>query len=288
MGHLDPCSMRGDEPILMGRSRVSGSQAYHLWGSVAPGAGTQETYSAIGSNAQVFHGCHFDGGLWQVTTTCNEYVRVDGEGSLSPLNDTALTVTPAGVDPGHPQSQLSLRITADDGVDKRQFEIDANQSITIVAQMVCVDWVGPSGMVDVQNLTAAQLAPLTRTGMVLDSFLGVSLSRIEATPGSNSSAVLTRTIFVPRDTRASVVVPRYAKSVTIYQEPLLGVASVMWTMTYGDPNGVSGFMTVGSLPFIPGQRRTQPGSDLPNVSHLWTDIDAANDRFFLLRYTIQP
>ena len=191
-----------------------------------------------------------------------------------------------------PEGKVILReerkMTFYAGSPNRMFDMDANQSITVVAQSVCVDWLGPPGTLDVQYFTAAQRAAVPLTGMVVDSFLGVSLSRIEESPGENSTAVLTRHLYVPAATRGSIQIPPYAQEVTIYQAPTLGISSVMWTQTYGDPNGLSGSMAIGALPFIVGQRRTQQESTIPNASHLWTDIDPDTDRFYTLSFTIRP
>jgi len=286
MGHLDPCETSAR--IFSGRSSVAGGKGLHLWGAVAPITGLQSAYVEAGAGFQIFNDCPKSPGLWQITSAVAEYVRQSGEGSLLPLDETALTQTPVGVQPSHRRTQIQLRVNASDGTSGRMFDMDANQSITVVAQSVCVDWLGPPGTLDVQYFTAAQRAAVPLTGMVVDSFLGVSLSRIEESPGENSTAVLTRHLYVPAATRGSIQIPPYAQEVTIYQAPTLGISSVMWTQTYGDPNGLSGSMAIGALPFIVGQRRTQQESTIPNASHLWTDIDPDTDRFYTLSFTIRP
>ncbi len=279
-----------EKPIdfLGGRSIPLESRILHLWGSVAPGAGLQSQYVDATREGGIANQCReAHGGLWQITTTAKEYRR-SGEGPFLPLPDNAISQVPAGVAPFTLRTQVQLRVSANDGVDTREFDMDANQSITIVAAAnVCVKWLGPAGMLDVLNLPNNQ-RELPLSGMVIDAFLGVAVSRIEESPGDNSTVLLTRHLFVPDQTRASIAIPAYASEVTIYQEPTLGTASTMWTQTYGDPNGGSGFMSIGALPFIPGQRRTQQQSILPNASHLWTDIDPDFDRFYTLVWTIRP
>lgn len=283
-----PCPLPND-PLLYGaRSFPVGAKGVHLWGSIAPDA-TQATYTDPSIFAMLWRDCaDASGGLWQVTTTVKEYRRNVSDVATLPLPDTAISQVPAGVEPFTRRTVVQVRIQANDGADERLFDMDANQSISVVAQRVCVYWLGPSGMVDLLNFTAAQRESLRRTGMVIDAFLGLSLSRIEQQPGSNESVTLTRHLYVPAGSRGSIAIPPYARQVTIYQEPTLGSSSIMWTQTLGDPNGVSGFMTLAALPWIVGERKTEPEAVLPNASHLWSDVDNQSDRFFTLVWTIRP
>lgn len=162
--------------------------------------------------------------------------------------------------------------------------MDANQSITIVAQDVCIDWLGPAGTRDVQGWNAEQRANAPLSGLAIDCFLDISLTRIESAPGANSTVTLTKHLFVPAATIGAIAIPAYAQSVTISQEPTLGTASVMWTQIYGNP----AFLTLAALPFIPGQRQTTQQSLLSNASHLRTDIDPDFARFFTLAWVIRP
>lgn len=296
MDHGNNCAP--DLTGFAGRSEPVASRIFHLWGSISPG-GDQSTYLDPTRSAPVANMCRgHDGGVWQITTTAKEYRRLVEEGTALPLLDTAISDVPVGVDPFTRRTVVQLRVYASDGVDEREFEMDANQSITIVAQDVCAYWLGPrgetaggaddnTGMRDVLNLQGPE-RNLPRSGMVIDAFLGVSVSRIEQPPGHNSEVLLTKHLFVPEGERGSIAIPAYANRVTIYQEPTLGSSSVMWTQTLGDPNGVSGFMTLAALPFIVGERKTEPEAILPNASHLWSDIDNDADRFFTLVWTIRP
>lgn len=275
-------------PPIGARSLPVGSKGLHLWGSVAPGPDLFETWRDPTAYAQFMRDCvRTGGGLWQITSTAKEYRRVVSEGSLLPLPDIAISQIPPGVDPFTRRTVVQLRVQANDGADERVFDMDANQSVTIVAQDVCVYWLGPEGMIDLLNLGDGQ-RDLPLSGMVIDSFLGASISRIEQDPGNNSEVILTRHLYVPAATRGSTAIPSYAREVTIYQEPTLGTSSVMWTQTLGDPNGVSGSMTLAALPFIVGQRKTQPEAILPHASHLYTDIDPGFARFFTLVYVVRP
>lgn len=280
----------GAQPFAA-RSFPVGGKGLHLWGSTAPSGGTsvQATWVDPTVAVQFFRQCRAaTPGLWQITTTAKEYRRIASEGTLLPLPDTASSQIPPGVDPFTRRTIVQMRVHANDGADERVFDMDANQSIAVVAQEACVYWLGPAGMIDLLGEGNRTSPSLERTGLVIDSFLGVAISRIEQQPGDNSTVQLTRHLYVPAGTRGSIAIPPYAQAVQIFQEPTLGTASLLWTQTLGDPNGVSGFMTQASLPFIPGARRTQQESIIGNPSHLWTDLDPDFDRFYTLVWTIRP
>lgn len=288
---MDTPAPHPDDPrCYSARSFPVGAKGAHLFGSIATdGNEPQATYADPSIFGALWRDC-ISGipGLWQITTTAKEYRRLITEAGVVALPDTAISDIPAGVAPFTRRTVVQARVQANDGADERVFDMDANQSIAIVAQEVCVYWLGPSGMVDLLHFTAAQRNAITRSGMVIDCFFGLSLSRIEQQPGSNESVTLTRHLFVPATTRGSIAIPSYARAVTIFQEPTLGTSSVMWTQTLGDPNGGSGFMTLAALPFIPGERKTEPEELLPNASHLWSDVDNQFDRFFTISWLIRP
>lgn len=267
-------------PVVLGRSFSLGQRYSHLWASFS--AENHDTYADPVSGPQFFRDCADVGpGLFQITTTAVSYIRNVGEVPTLPVANIVNTQVPAGLNFTR-RTQFQLRVFANDGVDIRQFDMDANQSLAIVAQDVCIDWLGPPGTQDV-SVTAGT----TRVGLVQDCFLGAALSRIEGTPGANSTAILTRHLFVPADDQLSIEIPPYATEVTIYQEPTLGNSAVMWTQTAGDLNSAAGGLSMATLPFIPGQRRTQQQSILGNCTHLQSDADT-EDRFFTLVWTIRP
>lgn len=285
MDHSDPsCGPTAD---FGGRSFPIAARKYHVWASVAtPAMVTTDYVIPFVKGPQLFRECvPATPGTWQITTVALEYQRDGGEGALLPLPDTAVSDVPPGVPPPTRRTQMQLRVFANDGIDLREFDMDCNQSITIVAQDVCVHWLWPSNAVDVLNLQPPA-RDTTRTGLVVDAFVGASLSRIENAPGSNSTCSLTTHLSVAAGVQGVVEVPPYAQAVNIYQASALGNASVSWTQWYGNPNTAG--VEVGVLPFIPGLRRTQQGSYLPNVTHLRSDLDNDNARFYTLQWLIRP
>lgn len=287
MGHSSPWIACDGFPYL-GRSVVLGSKHTHLWGATASPTATRAAFQRFVQGDIFIPTCtHGPAGLFQITSAAREFQRASAEVTIFPLGDNAANQPPAGVDPPTLRTQVQLRVTANDGTSTRVFEMDCNQSICIVAQDVCVQWLGPVGTRDVQNWTTVQLAGAGLTGFVFDAFLEVGVSRIEAAPGDNSSVILTQHLPVPANTVPTIAIPAYAEAVTIYQAVTLGNASVMWTQHIGDPAGIAGSMEIGAIPFIPGQRKTQPNIELGHATHLQPDIDNA-ERFFTLVWTIRP
>jgi hypothetical protein len=274
-----------DSLDFLGRSFPVGSKLLHLWGSLTA-TGDQPAILDAVPGSQFFRACPPTfGGVWQITTTAIEYRRDAGEGTLLPLADIAISQVPAGLAFTR-RTVMQLQVFANDGVDTRMFFMDANQSITIVAQEVCVRWMAPPGTQDIEGRTVPADRNLPRAGLVIDAFVGTSLSRIEQPPGDNSSVIFTTHLAVPATVRGVVEIPPYAQEVTVYQAATTGTASVSWEQHYGNPN--TGSVEVGALPFMPGLRRTQPESGMFNASHLRTDIDPDNARFFSLRWVVRP
>lgn len=225
-----------------------------------------------------------DHGLWQVTTSVTEYLRSAQEGTLNPLQEQALNDPALGLPANFSRrSQIKLRIQCSDGVSKRQLDMDMNQSVMVVARKLCASWLYPAGTIDVTGLQT-EGAAFSRSGFVLDSFVGVSFTRCEEALGTET-AIFTTHLFVAAGAQGVAPIPAYARSVTIYQAASIGNASVMWTQTYGNPSVAS--IEIGALPFIAGARKTQPEEIVPDAQFLRSDIDNA-DRFFTLVWSIRP
>lgn len=273
---------------FLGRSVGIGSKYAHLWGASATPAATQANLLNNVQGDIFVPVCDSPGGLFQITTTAREFQRNSGEGNLLPLSDQAVGNPPAGTDPPTSRTQVAIRIIANDGTSQRQFDMDANQSICVVAHSVCVWWLAPLDTRDVQNWNDTQRLTVRRTGFVFDAYIAAAVSRIEAPPGDNSSVLLTQYLVSAAGTTPSIPIPNYAKAVTIYQASTAGVSSVAWTQWLGDPNGAAGSIEIGALPFLPGLRKTQPNSELGHATHLRADIDPNTARLFTLVWTIRP
>jgi hypothetical protein len=80
-------------------------------------------------------------------------------------------------------------------------------------------------------------------------------------------------------------VPQYAREVAVYQDT--GGAAGPWRVWAGDPAlpGIS----LGQIAHMPPDvRQTEPRTVLPRATHVQTDVDEANDRFFAITWRIRP
>lgn len=269
--------------LMGGRLQQLVAHGFHLWGQYATDA-EDVPASWLQPTAEIPIGrpCMDMPGLFQICTSVHEYRRVDRQNPLLPLPDTAWSVVPPGVAPYTSRTMLKVRVMAVDGVDQRFFWMDANASVAVQADTCCAWIVAPTGTRDVQSLVGEQ-RNLPLDGLAFDSFIGASISRIENTPGNNSSVPYTQQVYVPRETQLAFEVPPYAQDLTIYQA-LQGNPSTTWEWMLGTGGA---FVGLGAVPFDGGTRRTPP-SEVPACTHLQSDIDLDTDRFFTLRWTIRP
>lgn len=229
---------------------------------------------------------------WLVSLTGLELQRNSEDAvPLAPLDESLFhfpNALPAGVSRSR-QTQLKAVITANVGSGERRFFCDLNQSIELQAGSVSVDWMAPSNAANsFVNAGTANVRPIpvpTRIGFVVDALVGVEVARIEDPIGLRD-VHFTNHLIVAADTRGTIVVPPFATKLTIYQAATLGSASTQWEMHYGDP-AILTSIEHGTIPFIPGARKTEPEIDLGDVEFLRTDQDDEN-RFFTLRWTIRP
>lgn len=286
MGDTSPSELllQAGVPLIMGGRLLQLDQhGFHLWGRYATDS-SDPAASWLQPVAEIPIGrpCLDLPGLFQVCTAVHEYRRVDREGALLPLPDTAWSTIPAGVTPYTTRTLLKVRVMAVDGVDARYFMMDANASVAVQADTCCAWIVVPTGTRDVNSLVGDQ-RNLPLDGLVFDSFIGASISRIENTPGNNSSVPFTQQFYVPATESRTIEIPAYAQELTVYQS-LLGNPATIWEWML-DTGGA--FVGLGALPFDGGTRRTG-AADVGAATHLQTDVDPDTDRFFMLRWTIRP
>lgn len=287
---MSDCAEEEHVTTFQGRASALMSQTVQLFGAVAPPPTPyQSTYLPAIGPVSKWDCC--DCGLWMLQCSVLEIQRQNDEGNISPLTPQAFSdpnTLPAGAQLVR-RSQLKLRVTAGVGTANRRFDMDVGQSLEINADKVCVDWLAPTNFYEVPTFPVGTLfpvpAPPTRSGFVIDVWLGVSLVRLEEAVGDNE-VTLTTHLFVPANTLGVIQVPPFATKVTVYQDPTLGASAGIWQMLYGDPV-VVGTIPHGAIPFIPGARKSEPDIDLADTTHLQTDLDNA-DRFFTMRWTIRP
>lgn len=280
--------MKGDAEVY-GRAReMCATRQFHVWAALA--TDVANPYSSFASpfvEAQGFEiedAC--DHGLWQITTSVVEYLRSSGEGTLNPL--PALAINDPSLGGGatrQMRSVIKLRANVSDGAGPRELNMDMNQSVGVVSRKICSRLLTPAGARDVNNNNNTAGPEFALSGFVIDSFVTVAFTRME-TPVNNNTAIFTTRTFSAAGTQTPIQIPPFARAVTVYQAAGTGAASVMWTQHLGNPSVAS--IEIGALPFIAGTRTTQQESINPDASFLRTDLDALNDRFYTLVWSIRP
>ncbi len=285
--------MHNYEGTFYGRMKPYEGKTIRLFGSISTAtSGTAPAFlpytSAVGQwRPQPMKDC-CDCGAWMLQTSVIEILRSSAEASISPIGSVNAfgpgNALPAGATRSRGRSQVKLRINAEASTINRQWDQDVGQSLEINADCVCVEYLAPSNFVEITSANENN-TQILRSGLVLDVWLSVSLNRIEAPIGLDT-VTLTDNLFVAANSMATIPIPPFATQVTIYQT-VAGAASGFFTQWYGDPALTAGSLQVGQLAFIPGERRTEQESVLPNATHLQSDQDS-NDRAYVLRWTIRP
>lgn len=280
------------DTLFQGRVRPLQGKTIRLFGSVAtPTPVVSSWITPTSTRGYWTSPCDCVGcGATMITAAVVEILRnTDESPPLAPLEISDFAdhnALPAGATRVRGRSQVKMRVSAELATTSRQFLMDVGQTIEVNAECVCVEFLVPNNFYEVFDGTGQRLDGQTvRSGLVLDVMLSVAIARIETGVGA-TEAIFTSNHFVLASTQPTIVIPPFARDVTIYQTPA-GSASAMWTQWYGDPAVTLGSIQAGVLPWRAGLRRTEQESVLPDATHLRPDVDDA-DRFFTLRWSIRP
>lgn len=232
------------------------------------------------------------GRTWLIGSDVTEVLR-GSEVQMEPLSggqvDGSESLPEAPAQPAvrnQNRSLLKLQVILNRWGGEHVFFMDTNQWLEVESTDVTFRLYAPSNFEEIGTGRARPNPLPTRTGLVGDALIGTAAIEIEAPTSPNKNSVIfTENLFVADNTRQVIRVPPFARSVTIYQNPL-GVPAVVWVGRYSDPN-ITDSIEAQSLPFIVGLRKTEPLEILPDVTHLETDL-AVGDRFFTLQWDIVP
>lgn len=280
---VPPLGGRACAPVPVQNQHVFGSFADNLDPPFGFSTFLQPTQGRVLN--QVRCAAFQDPPLHLVTTDAIEVLRAAGD-PIGPLSAEVIQTgdpLPPGARRLQNRSLLKVGVTLVRGTVQHRFFMDFNQQVEVHASSVAIDLFAPDNF-EVTAMSPPFPAGLTRAGLVADELVGTSIIRIEQ-PTGLKDVIFTENIFVAQNTRAVLAVPPYAVGLTVYQASV-GAAETAWEMHYGDP--IVGSVEVGTIPFIPAARKTEPLIETPNVTHLRTGIDVDADRFFTLRWTIRP
>lgn len=221
--------------------------------------------------------------LWMLRSTAEEVATVgDINDWVNPIGRSSIQgAAPAGIT-WSGRSISHVRVDFQSTGPGDSFTMDAGgQPVEIYATEVSMALLTTT---DVEERINDPIAAVDgATAIRQNASIGLEIMPIEASRGYRSTT-LTYLLFQVANTALDVEVPRYAKSVQVFQGPA-GAASVAWAMSVGQTGNV---ITYGTLPWIIGARKTEPCALMPGLALLQADVDVANGRFFAVTFEIEP
>ncbi len=227
--------------------------------------------------------CGLQDRLWRVRTSGKELQRSAGDPTAPLLHSQIVapntTALPAGTSRGGSVTyKLQVKVRSNSGL--YQFFMDAGQPIEVVGKDVSVGIFGPTNaFVVTSNTNTNQLR-----GILLDAVLGVSIDAAEQSLAQHSVR-LTQHFFVLLNTRVSIPVPNYARQLAVFTGT--GPNPAAWDRLIGDPALITNALRTGTVDFA-GPTSTRQSSTVGDETHLRTDLDVNNSRFFTVVWTIRP
>lgn len=222
--------------------------------------------------------------LWNVAVRGTEIYRTSADGLTALQNNTLQTgPLPAGAVRSDNLRAYRARIKVTSSSGLAVFDADCNQDMEFWGQQIEVTLLGPTNAVSVGSNDPHTA---TRSQFVVDSLAGCAVYPIEQTKNCGEFT-LTEFLRSPANTASVIRVPRAAKSLKIYQgTPAAAAPSLIWTRQLGDPNTVTS-IPVGNINFA-ARESTDSSAPVGNETHLQTDVEPANPRLFVLKWTIRP
>ncbi len=224
--------------------------------------------------------------LWRLGTAAQVAYR-SGAGPFSPLTPGQLdafdsgAAVPAGAVTGG-YGYFRVRYTVSTLIGRHTFFLDVGEMVELYAMQVNATLEGPPGTILVTERNDAESAtPAQLTGLVVDARIGAMFMPIEAPTGLRQ-ALYTQIVEVPQNTQVVIPVPKFARSVRIFQDNV-GAATAAWERVVGP----AAFFVVGSVTFT-GRTSREIDSPIGRESALRTDLNALNDRLFQVVWTIRP
>lgn len=279
-------------PVLQGRASMMGNQrTLQLFGRVNDGPGTFNRYTVNVPALQQkpVREDQVCERLWRVRTATTEVVRT-AVAPVDPLTRNEIIAASPSNTGLRGRGSFKLQLTVGSSAGLTTFECDLGQTIDIYGYQVACDILGPAGAYEVGSRRdqLTQLGP----GTVADAIVGFSLNAIEESVG-NREVLYTQHLFIPGGSTFTFPIPRFARKVKIYVDPVLGGGGVVdsfWQAFIGDPAVVTDANAVGTIQFdgVNGQTTLDQNCILPgDASFIETD-NQAGTRFATIIWTIKP
>jgi len=221
--------------------------------------------------------------LWRVRSSGAELQRSSAIAVAPlPISQVLGPDTPAGASRGGSVTyKIEVVVTSITGLYR--FFMDAGQAIEVVGSEVCAGVFGPLGTI-VVNPSNDTLAISGQAGLLIDSVVGIAINAAEQSL-SQTAVHLTEHFFIAANAQQTIPVPQHARRVKVYTGT--GAAPASWTRHFGDPAILVNTVTTGTIDFV-GLTSAIQSDPVGDESHIRTDLDPNNARFFTVVWTIQP
>lgn len=277
---------------LFGRSTSVPQHTEHVFGTVTPNGGllSEEVTLPLGAwsgnpRQQGADDPQVDASLlaprlWHVRMSGKSITRNPGAGLVTPLDPSSVgEPPPAGVQVGG-TGWLKAEVALRTQVGFKRFFMDVGESIEFYGTGAAL--VGLRGAVGMALVTPTNFNTLEASGLVLDARVGCEIVAIEV-PLGRRTVRFTQHVAVLISTQVSIDVPRFAKSVAVYQSTA-GVAAGAWDRQVG---AGAGGTILGTLDFT-GRSSRLEDRPIGDETVLRTDLDNAAARLFTLVWEIEP
>ena len=291
-------------PSLTGRAGVSQqSKIYQLFATVVDVAGVLQTPDRnileSGWQHDYVPQAHSGDGLaprnhlcerlWRIGTGCQVAYRSAVNNpveALAPNQFDALDngQPPAGVDGGG-DGYFRVRVRASGNRGKYTFYMDVDETIELYAFSAQMELVGPPNtdlITQVNQANGTGIAATQQGEVVVDARIGGFIQPIEQPTGLRE-VTYTQLVPVALDTAVRVAIPKFARSVRIFQAGT-GPVSGPWTREVA---ASASPLNLGQVGFA-GRSSLPEDAPLGRESSLLTDTNAATDRLFQVQWTIRP
>lgn len=245
-----------------------------------------ETYEGCDDDKTFFGQSHCER-LWRIGTSAQVAYR-EGRGPYAPMTPTQIDGVyndrienfDDAITGGHGYFRIFYELNTSTGRDS--FYLDVGERVEVYAYQVNATVVGPPSSVLVTEANDAESAtPLSLDGLVVDARIGAQLIPIESPTGLRE-ARYTQLVPVPQGTAVDITIPRFARSLHVYQDAL-GPSSGAWGRWVGPPTACN----IGTLSFD-GRASRERDAAIGRESTFRTDTNPLNDRLFQLEWTIRP
>ena len=162
--------------------------------------------------------------------------------------------------------------------------MDGGQTIELYGYAITADLWGPPGatMIPGQNVPGFE-TPLFDDN-VIDSLSGMSINATEEAI-DNKEVTFTRHLFIPANTRPSIAVPQYARSVSVSLSQSLNANVGNWDLFLGP---LATGLAIGTLEFTGvGFNLRQEPAPLGDATFIIPDTQGT-ERFATIIWTIKP